>query len=79
MRTTELPPLNDDEWTVIRDPQEAESGGDLSRYEAKGVTDVSKPYIDDNIVLIKEISSMGGERTYLLPQEVIQETARRIR
>ncbi len=79
MNTVEFPPLNDDEWTVIRDPQGDEPRGDQSRYEAKAVTDISKRNIDDDIVLIKRISSMGGERTYLLPQEVIRETANRLR
>lgn len=72
------PPLTDEEWNVIRDYREDDESNSQSEYVAKAVSDVSKKFIEDDVVLIKENKQYGGERTHILPQEVIKETARRL-
>lgn len=79
MSTSECPPLNEEEWTLVQDFNKDKHGVCRSKFEAKAVTDVSKQYIDDEIVIVKKTAPMGGERTYILPQRVIKETARRLR
>jgi hypothetical protein len=73
--------LDEEKWTLVRDFEENEAGHALPRYEAKAVTGVSKRFVEDDVVLLRETSSIGPDhgRTFLLPREVVEETARRLR
>lgn len=68
--------VNSDEWMTVRDFTEDESGYTLPKYEAKFVEDVRKEYVEDEIVLVKETSSFGSERTYYVPKEAIEVISR---
>lgn len=70
--------LTDDEWVTIREFIERTDGGPLPRYEAKCVEDVNKAYLDDELVLLKEIRPGGYERTYHVPIEVVSDIAERL-
>lgn len=70
--------LTDDEWVTIREFSDCADGGPLPRYEAKCVGDVDKAYLDDELVLLKEIRPGGYERTYHVPTEVVSDIAERL-
>jgi len=67
--------INDENWTTIRDFDTDEEGNTLPRYEAKFVEGVEKRYVESEIVLVKETSSLGGERLYHVPKEVIEDVS----
>ncbi|MFC6725043.1 hypothetical protein ACFQE1_11805 [Halobium palmae] len=65
--------LRDDEWTVVREFVEGEEGYTQSRYEAKFVEDVSKRFVEDDVVLVKETSGIDGrDRMYHFPEDVFR-------
>ncbi|WP_276255977.1 hypothetical protein [Halomontanus rarus] len=71
--------LQADEWTVIRDFVEDDCGNVQPKYEAKFVESVSKEFIDDNIVLVKETLPFSTDgRMYHLPKDVLTQLADRV-
>lgn len=64
--------LNSDEWTTIRDFENEKSANSVSKYEAKFIANVEKQYIENEIVLVKETHSMGGEQLYHIPKTVFE-------
>ncbi|WP_323171271.1 hypothetical protein [Natrialba sp. PRR66] len=64
--------LNSDEWTTISDFGNEESANSVSKYEAKFIANVEKQYIENEIVLVKETRSMGGEQLYHIPKTVFE-------
>ena len=70
--------IDSDEWSTIRDHEESGDGYVLPKYEAKFVEDLSKEALDDEIVLVRETSSSGGERLYHVPRAVIEDVSGRL-
>jgi len=67
--------INDEDWTTVRNFETDDEGNTLPRYEAKFVEGMEKSYIESEIVLVKETSSLGGERMYHVPKEVIEDVS----
>lgn len=71
--------LREDEWTTVRGFVDGDDGYTWPEYEAKFVTDPPMRYVEDRIVLVREVSSYGGRgRVYHLPVEVVEAVARRL-
>lgn len=64
--------ISSDKWETIRDFSEKEDGYTWPKYEAKFIEDVGKQYIEDEIVLLKETNSFGGEQMYYIPREALE-------
>lgn len=63
-----------DDWITVRDFTTDKHGSPLPKYEVKYVEDVDKAYVEDELVLLRETSSIGGEsRISHLPREVFEE------
>ncbi|WP_255197379.1 hypothetical protein [Halorarius litoreus] len=65
--------LNSKEWTTIRDFVDDEDGFRLPRYEAKYVEQPGMEYVENDLVLVKQVSSISGaEQIYHLPKGVFE-------
>lgn len=75
MTSTTQTSIDSEEWFMIRDFVDRDGEFVLPRYEVKYVADVGKEMLDDELVLLKETSSLGGERIYHVPRNVIESIA----
>ena len=65
--------LNSEQWTTIRDFADDGAGYQLPRYEAKYVEHAGMEYVENDIVLVTEVSSISGtEQIYHLPKGVFE-------
>jgi hypothetical protein len=71
--------LSSDDWVTVREFARAGTDEIDHEYQAKYVAEVGKKHVEDEIVLVKEVSSVGeGERIYHLPKEVFEEVVDRL-
>lgn len=70
--------ISSEEWAAIRDFETDDPSVPTDKYEAKYLEDVEKPYVEDDLILLKKTSSLGGERIYHLPRDVVEELAGRL-
>jgi hypothetical protein len=79
MQKTSQIALGAGEWVTVRDFVDDGDGFTLPKYEAKLIEDVDRPYVEDDVVLLKKTSPINGtEHLSHLPKAAFEGVTERL-
>jgi hypothetical protein len=68
-----------DEWVTVREFVNDDSGFEYPKYEVTTVEDHDQEGVEDELVLLREVSPVSGhERVYQFPPSVVEAAAERL-